>query len=180
MKKMLFTLLFLLIVAPTANAHTNLKETAPAHGEVIATSLSEISLTYAGNIEEGSNFDIKNELGEVFTVASLTVDNGVMTGKLSKPLPNGTYTVEWNSISEDGHPLNGSFTFTVDVAESTSLTTTDEEIESEPITTEQTTEVNETEDLADEKSNTPILIVVAVLVIVIFGSMIVLFTRKKS
>ena len=29
------------------------------------------------------------------------------------PVPNGEYQVDWRGLSEDGHPMKGTFSFTV-------------------------------------------------------------------
>jgi len=29
------------------------------------------------------------------------------------PVPNGEYKVDWRGLSEDGHPMKGTFSFTV-------------------------------------------------------------------
>lgn len=188
MKQLIMAILLALIVVPSASAHTLLSSTAPAHGDVVTTPLTEISLTYAGQIEEGSNFKVSNTDGEEIEVTSLTILDGVMTGTVAEPLANGEYTVTWDSISEDGHPLNGTFSFTVDVPEAELVEETPsevEEIESTDVeqnnaTEEENAVAETTEEPAEEKSNTPILIVVGVLVVAILASLIVLFTRRKG
>ncbi len=37
----------------------------------------------------------------------------VMTGILSQPLSNGTYEVQWTIVGEDGHPIQGKYSFSV-------------------------------------------------------------------
>lgn len=182
MKQLLMALLLALFVAPSALAHTQLSSTAPAHGDVVTMPLTEISLTYAGQIEEGSHFDLTNANGEAIKIVSLTVLNGVMTGTVAEPLANGDYTVQWDSISADGHPLNGTFSFSVNVPGATQPTDV-----AEPAVTneEEQKDASEgtagpTEEPAEESSNTGILIVVAIFVVIIVASLVVLFTRRKG
>lgn len=180
MKQLLVALLLTLLITPSALAHTQLSSTVPAHGDIVTESLTKISLTYAGQIEEGSHFELTNATGETIEVTSLNVFNGVMTGKVAEPLINGTYTVKWDSISEDGHPLNGTFSFVVDISEAL-----------KPVAVEQSaTEKEQTEDSEAKKEvvneqepaeqSTGILIVVGIFAVIIVASIVVLFTRRKG
>ena len=183
MKQLLLAILLAFFVAPSAFAHTQISSTSPAHGDVVTTPITEISLTYAGKIEEGSRFTLTNAKNEPVDITSITVANGVMTGTVEQPLANGEYTVKWDSISGDGHPLSGTFSFAVKVPE------TEQPAVTEPIETDanQTATLEETtpsddsvDELAEEKSNLPILIVVAILAVIIIASLVVLFTRRKG
>ncbi|MBD8032980.1 copper resistance CopC family protein [Solibacillus merdavium] len=117
MKQLLLALAatFLLFV-PGANAHTYLDSTNPAKGATVTEDLRKIELKYSGEIEEGSIFKVLSSDGSEMPITSITLNDGVLTGTLASPLPNDTYIVEWNSISEDGHPLTGTFSFTVNTA----------------------------------------------------------------
>lgn len=186
MKQLIMAILLSLLVAPSALAHTQLSSTSPAHGEVVTTPLTEISLTYAGQIEEGSHFELTNSTGEKIEIISLTVFDGVMTGTVAEPLANDDYTVKWDSISEDGHPLNGTFSFTVNVPESEQPVATENEssdaVENETVNATEEAEAmtDSVEEPAEDSSNTPILIVVGILVVIIVASLVVLFTRRKG
>ena len=43
-----------------------------------------------------------------------TVEGHVATATLTEPLPAGTHTVQWRVVSSDGHPIEGTFTLTVE------------------------------------------------------------------
>lgn len=115
MLKQLFVALIatFLVVVPEAFAHTYLDSTNPADGAKITQDLQTITLSYSGVIEEGSTFKVMTSSGSEIPLDSINVHEGVLSGTFASPLPNDTYTVEWDSISQDGHPLSGSFTFTV-------------------------------------------------------------------
>ena len=177
MKPFLLSILavFLLFV-PNAAAHTLLDATNPEDGSTVTTELQTISLTYSGKIEEGSTFKVLASDGTEMTIDSTTVKDGMLTGQLSAPLPNDTYKVEWNSISQDGHPLTGTFSFTVDapVAEAVEGT----EVTEEPVvapTTQDTDPVDE-----EKSSTTPLLIVGGILIVLILVSIFTLAKRKKT
>ena len=175
MKQLFVALLLTLFVAPSAFAHTQLSSTSPAHEDIVTTPLTEISLTYAGRIEEGSNFELTNTNGEAIEIVALTILDGVMSGAVAEPLANGKYTVKWDSISEDGHPLSGTFSFTVKVTDA--VEETEAEVANEAVVAEQV----ETEEVpTEESSNTGILIVVGILAVLIVTSIIVLVTRRKG
>ena len=117
MKQILFALVatFLLFV-PNVYAHTYLDSTNPTDGATVTEELQTIELNYSGKIEEGSIFKVLASDGSEMKIESIILNDGVLKGTLASPLPNDTYTVNWDSISQDGHPLSGSFSFTVNVA----------------------------------------------------------------
>lgn len=181
MKTVLLSILAaLFLFIPNAAAHTYLDTTKPEDGEIVVEPLKSIALTYSGKIEEGSTFKVIASNGEQVETNSITLVDGVLTGTFDNPLPNGDYIVQWNSISEDGHPLSGEFSFTVDAP------ITEGAIEQE------NTDQTEVEDAAqvdvpesdlanveDENNNSPLLIVGGILVIILI-SIITLVKRKKN
>ena len=173
MKKTSLAALFLAVSlsATSVDAHTHLLSTNPTNGAEVTTELSSISLTYGGQIEEGSFFEVTSSEEQNIEVESFTIENRVLTGSLAQPLENGAYTVAWTSISEDGHPLTGEFSFTVNVHKEEQVTPTDEE---------------ETEVIAEQteptEKNTPsniVFIALGLLAAIIITSSIVLLKRKK-
>lgn len=114
LKQLLLTFVVaFLIVVPKTYAHSNLETTKPTNGETVTEELQTIELNYSSNIEDGSNFKVLASDGSEMAIESLTINDGVLTGTLAAPLPNDNYTVKWEIISQDGHPLSGSFTFTM-------------------------------------------------------------------
>ena len=115
MLKKLFVALFatFLFVVPEVYAHTYLDSTNPSDGSTITQDLQTISLNYSGIIEEGSTFNVRTSSGSDVPLDSITLKESVLSGTFASPIPNDTYTVNWKSISQDGHPLAGSFSFTV-------------------------------------------------------------------
>ena len=175
----------LFFVAPNAAAHTYLDTTTPEDGAVIAEPLQSIELTYSGKIEEGSTFKVIASNGEEIKTASMDLVDGVLTGTFESALPNDDYTVEWNSISADGHPLSGQFSFTVDAP------VTEEPVEEEATEEyEEHVEINDTVQndaaettAADEEetsNNTLLYIVGAILLLIIIVSIISIARRKNT
>ena len=173
MKKTSLAALFLAVSlsATSVDAHTHLLSTNPTNGAEVTTELSSISLTYGGQIEEGSFFEITSSEGQNIEVEAFTVGDRVLTGSLAQPLENGAYTVAWTSISEDGHPLTGEFSFTVNVHKEEQVTPTNEQEK------EVTTEQNE-----PTEKNTPsniVFIALGLLAAIVIASSIILLKRKK-
>jgi copper resistance protein C len=170
---------FLLFV-PNAAAHTYLDTTNPEDGTTITTPLQTIELKYSGQIEEGSTFSVKGASGSEFKPDNVTVENGVILGTFTEALPNDTYTVSWNSISEDGHPLSGKFSFTVN----TPINDATEENTVVGEAKEQSDDVTEVPDTNEEEtatnSNSPLLIVGGILVVIIVISLVTLMKRKRK
>ncbi|MEG0471025.1 MAG: copper resistance protein CopC [Solibacillus sp.] len=184
MKKIILSAFALfLLFSPQAFAHTYLDFTTPADGDIVTTDIQSITLNYSGKIEEGSFFTLENSEGSEIPVQSFTVENGVLTGQLDAPLNNDTYSVKWNSISQDGHPLSGNFSFTVNKAE---------EQQAEEVQTKDQTDAANTDEQAEQpvslvdegekdapKSSTPVVVVGGILAVIILISAIVLWKRKK-
>ncbi len=117
MKKIIISTLFMVFLfATTTFAHTNLKTSNPTDGQIIDSSLSEITLQFDTGIEDTSLLTITDEAGEEIPV-STSVNNDILTAKVESPLKDGTYQVTWNIIGEDGHPMSGSYLFMVNASE---------------------------------------------------------------
>ncbi|NGQ93614.1 hypothetical protein G3578_00280 [Brevibacillus sp. SYP-B805] len=110
--------LLLLIFAGSSPvlAHANLLATTPSDGQIVQKSPGEITLSFSEPLEEGL-FDLKlyDGSGRRIGLAEPELaagDAARMRAKLPA-LPDGTYTVVWSVVSEDGHPVSGSFSFSV-------------------------------------------------------------------
>lgn len=182
MKTILLSILAALVLfVPNVAAHTYLDTTKPEDGEVVVEPLQSISLTYAGKIEQGSTFKVITANGDQMETSNMTLTDGVLTGSFDNPLPNGDYTVQWNSISEDGHPLSGEFSFTVNAPE-TEEAVTEENVEQAEVEDTAQVDVSESEPVRveDDKNNMPLLVVGGMLLAIIFISIIILLARKKT
>jgi methionine-rich copper-binding protein CopC len=99
------------LTASPASAHTSLTGTNPGQNATVAPP-TQIVLTYADPVQlpqvvvSGAN-GTRYEAGK-----AQAVDNKV-TEAVKGTLPNGTYTVGWRVVSPDGHPISGTYKFTV-------------------------------------------------------------------
>ncbi|CAI7632476.1 unnamed protein product [Penicillium discolor] len=112
----IMTLIALSIIvapAPAAMAHDNLLDAVPAPEETV-TQLDAVALTFSGELidfSQASFAQVQGPDGLYYESACSTIDRNVLTTpvRLGKP---GVYTVLWNAVSSDGHPISESYTFT--------------------------------------------------------------------
>jgi copper resistance protein C len=172
----LFSCVFIFSAAGNTFAHTHLTSTNPADGETITEPLTEITLTFEGQIEQGSTLELTDADNEAVELKGISVADGVITGTLENPLDNGSYLVKWSSISADGHPLEGEFTFAVEssAAEETAEESGTSEDEAAPLAEENN------EEKAEKSSFTMIMVgIVVVMVLLMAVSFFFLMRRKK-
>ncbi|MBQ1443404.1 MAG: copper resistance protein CopC [Renibacterium sp.] len=103
----------LLLPAGAANAHDVVENTSPSAGATVASMPSEVTLTM-DNVPAaiGSKVEVKDASGADWAQDSVTVLDKVVTQKLRAGAPAGGYTVNWRLVSSDGHPIEGTFSFT--------------------------------------------------------------------
>ncbi|NHN55482.1 copper resistance protein CopC [Calidifontibacter sp. DB0510] len=106
-------LLPLLVVGmPTASAHDRVASTTPKDGSTVAPP-EKIVLSLSDRAQPtGTQLKVTGPQGEV-TSGTAIVTGKVVTQALKPGLPNGKYTVVWRVTSSDGHPISGTFAFTV-------------------------------------------------------------------
>ena len=105
----------LLLLGAPAQAHDTLLESDPADGATLETSPEAIPLTYSADILDVSPLvRITDEDGEQLAEITPSIDGPVATAALEEPLPAGESTIQWRVVSSDGHPIEGTFTVTVE------------------------------------------------------------------
>ena len=112
MKQIILALPALIATATAALAHSKAEETTPANGATVE-SVEAIELrfddpmrvTAISLIGPDGELEVTREIGvdPVTAVRALPPEN----------LPAGAYTVDWRGLSSDGHPMLGTFEFTV-------------------------------------------------------------------
>lgn len=107
------------VVAATptvAVADDNFDSSYPVADSTISGSPDEISLMFTGtlNNEAGATIiEVLDEGGEDVAVDSPTVSGQSITQHLSPEAADGLFTVRWKTVSGDGHPISGQFSYTV-------------------------------------------------------------------
>lgn len=176
MKKILvFMLLLFIIPSNTALAHTGMTNSSPADGEEVVGEVHEVALEFNTSIESTSTVKVSDENGEEIDINNIVIDDRVMTGAFMSPLDNGTYTVDWKIIGEDGHPIQGSYIFVVSQEEPVGTTTKDEASTETPESSNgQTIDVPAEQPMEDPSkiASNDVLVVILVLLFTIAGGFV--------
>lgn len=99
-----------------AQAHDQLVSTDPAQDATIDKAPDHVTLTYSGEItdvQNGNKVIVTDSTGKTVSSGDSTVNGREVTQKMSSDAKDETYKVAWRVVSQDGHPIEGSFTFTV-------------------------------------------------------------------
>ncbi|MES9593371.1 copper resistance protein CopC [Streptomyces sp. NPDC094045] len=119
--------------AGPASAHAALTGSDPQDGAVVATAPKEVTLNFSEQVALGDDsIRILDPNGKRADTAAAprdlqsgsTVKYGV---SLHSGLPDGTYTVAWQAVSADSHPVSGAFTFSVGAPSKTAVVLPTEE-----------------------------------------------------
>jgi copper resistance protein C len=108
--------LALALLAAPASAHTDLVGGSPGPGEALRTPVTQLTLTFASDLlAEGSQVLVRDPRG-VDRATGLDVSGASATVPVEPLLEAGRYTVAFRAVAVDGHPITGSYRFTVSPA----------------------------------------------------------------
>ena len=99
-----------------AYAHAQLTTSNPKANATLFVMPSQIRLQFSDEIIElpgGNVITVTSASGRRIDVGATTVLGNQMTVKLRKISTLGKYTVRYRVISEDGHPVNASYKFSL-------------------------------------------------------------------
>ncbi|MGW7246062.1 copper resistance CopC/CopD family protein [Streptomyces decoyicus] len=104
--------------AAPASAHAALTGSTPAQGSVVDQAPEQVTLTFSEGVAMGDNsirvLDPQGKRVDRGKLRNLCSDSIVKYGAGLPPgLRDGTYTVTWQAVSADSHPVAGAFTFSV-------------------------------------------------------------------
>ncbi|WP_240434868.1 copper resistance protein CopC [Streptomyces sp. YIM 130001] len=126
------TLGSLLVWAAPADAHAALTGSDPKQGSVVEQAPEQVELSFSEKValSKGSIrvLDPAGKRADKGTISDLSSGSDVRYATALKPgLPDGTYTVAWQAVSADSHPVSGAFTFSIGAASDTSVALPDTE-----------------------------------------------------
>ncbi|WP_431897909.1 copper resistance CopC family protein [Micromonospora haikouensis] len=104
------------LVAPAAPAaaHNSLASATPAADARLATPPSEITVRFLQKLNPELTTVVLSDAARRVVPTGVPVVAGTRaTVTVAEPLPDGTYTVAYRVVSTDGHPVQGSYRFTV-------------------------------------------------------------------
>lgn len=118
----------LLAGAGPVSAHAALTGSAPRQGAVVDKAPQQVSLTFSEKVA------LADDSLRVLDPKGKRVDRGDPAGtggttysvKLHSGLPDGTYTVTYQVVSEDSHPVAGAYTFSIGAPSKTSVSVDDQ------------------------------------------------------
>ncbi|MER7816024.1 copper resistance protein CopC, partial [Streptomyces sp. NPDC096153] len=114
------------VLTGTANAHAALTGSNPKDGAVLAVAPKDVTLTFSEQVALGNDsirvLDPKSKRVDTGRLKNLGAGDVVRYGvDLHSGLPDGTYTVAWQAVSADSHPIAGAFTFSVGAPSKTAV-----------------------------------------------------------
>jgi methionine-rich copper-binding protein CopC len=150
--KKLMSIVFVLLLASSSSvsAHTGLKSSSPADGETVTGSMQEIHLEFETAIEKGSTLSLLDESGAKVSIKNVELAENKMKAAIKEPVENGLYIVNWRIVGEDGHLIEGNYSFNVQQENESNegLDAVDEQ-------TEESNQAADTEESAEESNPAP-------------------------
>ncbi|WP_327098907.1 copper resistance protein CopC [Nocardia vinacea] len=102
----------LLLTAGPAAAHAALAGSDPADGARIDTAPPQVTLTFNEAIQESfTALTVTGPDGKPYTRSEPRAEGRNLSVNLDGLGPAGQYTVAFRVVSDDGHPIQGSYTF---------------------------------------------------------------------
>lgn len=102
--------------APLALAHADLILSTPDDGAQLPEVPTEVELTFSEDLlPETVVVSVEDSAGMVIRVLEYEVDGADVIVTWPPGLSGSDYTVNYRVVSQDGHPVSGSLSFTVDV-----------------------------------------------------------------
>ncbi|WP_327384406.1 copper resistance CopC/CopD family protein [Streptomyces sp. NBC_01207] len=117
----------LFTAASPATAHAALTASDPKDGAVVATAPAQVTLSFSEQVAMGDDsirvLDPQAKRVDTGELRDMCSGNTIRYGTaLHSGLPNGTYTVAWQAVSADSHPISGAFTFSIGAPSATDVT----------------------------------------------------------
>ena len=118
MRRLVVVLALLICVmgatATAASAHTELLKSNPADGSTLSSVPAVITLTFNEPVlDQGASIVAKAADGTAIRLDAVTVADAVVSATWPPTANEGLYTVSWRAVADDGHPVTGSFAFTI-------------------------------------------------------------------
>ncbi len=108
-----------LMMSSPASAHDSIESSSPSNGEIVNAGVIPIELTFEEAVMEspdgsGTEISVIGPDGAEYTDGCVDVYTGFTISDSVDLDQAGEYTVNWRTVSEDGHPVEGTFAFMVE------------------------------------------------------------------
>ncbi|WP_407551284.1 copper resistance protein CopC [Streptomyces sp. Pv4-95] len=119
--------------AAPADAHAALTGSTPAQGSVVDRAPEQVTLSFSEGVAMGDDsirvLDPQGKRVDRGKLRNLCSGSVVKYGAGLPPgLADGTYTVAWQAVSADSHPVSGAFTFSVGAPSKTTAAVPEQEV----------------------------------------------------
>lgn len=94
-------------------AHAELASSDPADGSSVQTMPKQVSLTLTEPVQAPARVAVTSADGTRVNSYDVTVRGDTVTTAINQVAPAGAYTIAYEIVSADGHPINGNIAFTV-------------------------------------------------------------------
>lgn len=109
--------------AVPASAHADLVSTDPVDGAVLESAPESLTLTFNSTILSGmAELAVTNSAEKLVDGILVESAQTTVTALWPVSLPGDTYKVAYRIVSEDGHPITGTFSFSYPGLQTTSTT----------------------------------------------------------
>jgi len=118
-KKILVLCAAILISSPIpAFAHGDITQAIPAADSTVIAAPTEVSIEFDGKLQTLGNeainlITVTDDMGQVISSPSSVVDGTKISTRLLLTDVTGLVAVHYRIVSEDGHPVEGDYSFTV-------------------------------------------------------------------
>lgn len=103
------------LTASPALAHNSLTKAVPDKNATLTERPEQVSLSFLQKVDpEFLTIVVTDAQKAKVPMDAAKADGKTGTATFSEPLVNGVYTVAYRVVSEDGHPVQGSYKFTLD------------------------------------------------------------------
>lgn len=103
----------LMVPAAAAQAHDSLESSNPANGSTVSAMPAKIELTFDHTpIAINSIVRVEDATGADHADGPVEIVDNQVSQAVKPGAPEGKYTVVWRVVSSDGHPIEGTFSFT--------------------------------------------------------------------
>lgn len=105
-----------LVSSPAASAHGEIVSTFPEQYSNATPIPTQVWIQFDGNLQtlDGqaiNTIDVIDSTGLTVSYGDAIIEGGKISTKLSGQSAPGVFTVNYRIVSEDGHPVEGSYTF---------------------------------------------------------------------
>ena len=111
------TALIVLVATTLLQAHTKLEKSVPAAGAVLSAAPKQVQLWFNEKLDAAvSKIELTSAAGNVALGSVQAMGDKSLKAAITGKVPDGTYTIAWQTAGDDGHVVKGDVKFSVKAA----------------------------------------------------------------